>query len=78
MQLIAEHKLVFQLNNAVIRSFPVSAQQAVGGVLKLLPPEVLLLILSAVIALVLVFFTRSWVMMEPDSDQFADPDFVMS
>lgn len=77
MQLIAEHRLVFKLNNNIIRSFPVSPQAAMVGFVKLLPPEVLLLSVSVLLALLLMLYTRTWVVLDPDAADFQDPDAVL-
>ena len=76
--MIAEHRLVFKLNNAVIKAFPVTLGSTFKGFIKLLPPEVLLLLVSTIVALILVFYTRRWIVIDPAADEFADPDFVVS
>ena len=76
--MIEEHRLIFRLNNSIIRSFPVSAGQTAKGLIKLLPPEILLILISTIIALILVFYTRRWVVLDPSAEEFADPDFVVS
>ena len=48
------------------------------GIIKLLPPEVLLLLISTLVALLLVFYTRKWIVLDPSAEEFADPDFVVS
>lgn len=78
VQLIDEHRLVFKLNNEVIRSFPVTTGMTLSGIIKLLPPEALLLIVSLLIALIMVAFTRTWVRATPDAQDFADPDAVLT
>ena len=77
LQLIAEHRLVFKLNNDIIRSFPVSPRGAVVGFVKLLPPEVMLLTVSILLALALMLYTRSWIVLDPDAVDFQDPDAVI-
>lgn len=76
--MIDEHRLVFKLNNAIIANFPVTVGRTLKGIIKLLPPEVLLLLISTLIALILVFYTRRWVVLDPSAEEFADPDFVVS
>ena len=76
MQIIQEHRLVFKLNNSIIRSFPLSVSKGISGFIKLIPVEILLIVISLLIALVMVWYTRSWVVIDPDGDAFSDPDFV--
>jgi len=78
LQFVEEHRLVFQLNNAVIRTFPVSVWATLAGGVKLLPVEVLLIGISLIITSVLMWYTRDWVVIDPDTQEFADPDFVAS
>ena len=76
MQVIEEHRLVFNLNNAIIKSFPLTVSHTVRGVLRLLPPEVMLLIVSFAMAFCLMMYTRTWINIDPEAAEFADPDFV--
>lgn len=78
MQVVSEHRLVFKLNNSVIGSFPVTVQSTLKGFVKLLPPEVMLLLVSTIMALLLVWYTRGWLVIDPTTEDFADPDFVAS
>ena len=76
MQIIQEHRLVFKLNNSIIRSFPLSVSKGISGFIKLVPVEILLIVISILIALVMVWYTRTWVVIDPDGNAFSDPDFV--
>jgi hypothetical protein len=75
---VEEHRLVFQLNNSVIRTFPITVAATVFGCIKLLPMEVLLISISLIIASLLMWYTRDWVVLDPRAENFADPDFVAS
>ena len=76
LQFVEEHRLVFQLNNSVIRSFPISVGATLTGCFKLLPVEVVLIGFSLLVALLMVWYTRDWVVTAPGTEEFADPDFV--
>ena len=78
LQVIEEHRLVFQLNNNVIKSFPVSIGKGLAGVIKLIPVELLLILISIFIALFMMWYTRTWIQIDPDAEEFGDPDFVQS
>ena len=76
LQFVEEHRLVFQLNNSIIRTFPISIGATVTGCFKLLPIEVVLIGFSTLIALIMVWYTRAWIVTAPGTEEFADPDFV--
>lgn len=76
LQVIEEHRLVFKLNNDVIRTFPVSVGKGISGVVKLIPVELQLLIISVLISLIVLWYTRHWISTEPEVEEFADTDFV--
>ena len=71
LQVIREHRLVFTLNNNVIRTFPVSVAKGISGVVKLIPVELLLIIVSAAISLLIMWYTKGWVNIDPEADDFA-------
>jgi hypothetical protein len=76
LQVVDEHRLVFKLNNDVIKTFPVTFSKSLSGILKLIPVEILLVLISIAAALIMMYFTRHWIVLDPDVDEFADPDFV--
>lgn len=53
LQMIAERELVFQMNNKIIKSFRLPRFAYMRYIINLLPPEILLTLMFAVIA---VFF----------------------
>ena len=78
LQMLSEHTFAFELNNAVIGAFPLSARRSLALVFRSLPPEAVLMLIGLIVASVLVWLTKSWVDVAPEDAKFADPDFVAS
>ncbi len=76
LQMLSEHAFAFELNNAVIGAFPLSARRSLALVVRSMPPEAVLMVIGLVVASVLVWLTQSWVDVAPEDASFADPDFV--
>ena len=76
MQVIDEHRLVFRLNNNVIRNFPLTFGKGLKGAVKLVPVEILLLVVSLLTSLIVLWYTRDRVVRDPDVEDFADPNYV--
>ena len=57
MQVLEEHVKVFEMNNDIIRAFPVHTRHTLGAVRRILPPEVILGACATLFALFMMWVT---------------------
>ena len=57
MQVLEEHVKVFEMNNTIIKDFPVRTQHAFRAVQRILPPEIILTGCAAIFALLMMWVT---------------------